>query len=316
MWQPLTRVTLNPGYPKNYQAGWGYMMLTNFLPSGGNGSYTLYAKATDAEGHKVTLGSKTITCDNAHATNPFGAIDTPSQGGTASGSDFLVWGWVLTPMPRSIATNGSTINVWVDSVSIGHPNYNVYRSDIATLFPGYANSNGAIGYYYLDTTGYSNGIHTIQWTVSDSGGYSDGIGSRYFNILNIDSSDRAKALTDQNSRLTGENARILPHADRSLPLLVKKGYKADSNFDRVYPSRGGVIDIETMELEPVQIRFNGETGLNSSRLPIGSTLDREKGIFYWSPGPGFLGKYNLVFTDQEGKKQWRVNIHIKPLTFK
>lgn len=30
-------------------------------------------------------------------------------------------------------------------------------------------------------------------------------------------------------------------------------------------------------------------------LPIGSTLDMEKGIFYWSPGPGFIGKYQLVF---------------------
>lgn len=30
-------------------------------------------------------------------------------------------------------------------------------------------------------------------------------------------------------------------------------------------------------------------------LPIGSTFDTEKGIFYWHPGPGFIGKYRLVF---------------------
>ena len=103
-----------PGYPKNYQAGWGYMLLTNFLPNSGNGTFILYAKATDLEGHEVTLGTKTIHCDNANAVKPFGAIDTPPQGGTANGSSFTNLGWVLTPQPNSIPTDGSTINVFVD----------------------------------------------------------------------------------------------------------------------------------------------------------------------------------------------------------
>jgi hypothetical protein len=30
-------------------------------------------------------------------------------------------------------------------------------------------------------------------------------------------------------------------------------------------------------------------------LPIGSTLDIEKGVFYWQPGPGFVGDYILDF---------------------
>jgi len=30
-------------------------------------------------------------------------------------------------------------------------------------------------------------------------------------------------------------------------------------------------------------------------LPIGSTLDSARGVFYWQPGPGFLGDYELVF---------------------
>jgi len=33
-------------------------------------------------------------------------------------------------------------------------------------------------------------------------------------------------------------------------------------------------------------------------LPVGSTLDRQKGIFYWEPGPGFQGKYHLVFLEK------------------
>jgi hypothetical protein len=173
-----------PTYPMNHKAGWGYMMLTNFLPNGGNGIFTIYARATDTSGHSVTLGSKTITCDNANAVKPFGAIDTPTQGGIASGSNFVVWGWALTPWPNTIPTNGSTINVYVDSVSLGHPGYNIYRPDIAGLFPSYANSNGAAGYFILDTTTYENGVHTIQWVVTDGGGNTDGIGSRYFVIQN------------------------------------------------------------------------------------------------------------------------------------
>jgi hypothetical protein len=173
-----------PNYPLNSRAGWGYMLLTNFLPGGGNGTCTLWAAAVDAEGQQVSLGSKTIICDNANAVKPFGAIDTPTQGGSASGSDYVNWGWVLTPQPNHIPTDASTINVWVDGVKLGHPTYNIYRADIAALFPGYANSNGAVGYFYLDTTTYSNGVHTIQWTATDNAGNTDGIGSRYFTIRN------------------------------------------------------------------------------------------------------------------------------------
>jgi len=34
------------------------------------------------------------------------------------------------------------------------------------------------------------------------------------------------------------------------------------------------------------------------RLPIGSTVDTRTGTFYWSPGPGFIGTYELVFIIQ------------------
>jgi hypothetical protein len=173
-----------PSYPLNDRAGWGYMLLTNSLPNGGNGTFTIHAYATDKEGHEVQLGSKTITCDNKNAVLPFGAIDTPAQGGDASGSAYFNFGWALTPLPNSIPTDGSTLGVWVDGALIGHPTYNNYRADIATLFPGYANSNGAVGVFTLDTTAYANGVHTIAWSVRDNAGNEDGIGSRYFSILN------------------------------------------------------------------------------------------------------------------------------------
>ena len=141
-----------PNAPSNYQAGWGYMLLTNMLPNNGgsaglgNGTYNLHAIATNAAGTMQDLGTRTITVDNAHASKPFGTIDTPAQGGTVSGSAFVNYGWALTQNPNFIATDGSTLSVMVDGVTLSHPTYNQYRSDIATLFPGLANSNGAVGY--------------------------------------------------------------------------------------------------------------------------------------------------------------------------
>jgi len=173
-----------PNYPNNNRAGWGYMLLTNFFPNNGNGTYKLHAVAIDGNGQKTTLGIKTIYCDNAHAVKPFGAIDTPGQGATISGTNYRIQGWTLTPQPNMIPINGSTIDVRIDGVNIGHPTYNIYRSDIASLFPGYANSNGALAYLDIDTTDYNNGVHTIEWRVRDNAGNIDGVGSRYFTIDN------------------------------------------------------------------------------------------------------------------------------------
>ncbi|NIN35596.1 MAG: hypothetical protein GTO60_11120, partial [Gammaproteobacteria bacterium] len=243
-----------PHYPMNYKAGWGYMMLTNFLPNGGNGTYTIYAKAIDSEGNQVTLGSKTITVDNANAVKPFGAIDTPTQGGTASGSSFINWGWVLTPLPNHIPTDGSTIDVIVDGVNIGHPVYNIYRPDIAALFPDYANSNGAIGYFYLDTTTYENGVHTIQWTATDNAGNTDGIGSRYFTIQNT--GERRTQRTAQRARRECRGGPLWPPIsdgtipiDYSSPVGVKKGCNRDTTPQEIYPDEKGDIHIEIRELE-------------------------------------------------------------------
>jgi hypothetical protein len=177
---------LHPSYPNASRAGWGYMLLTNMLPNQGNGTFKLWLHAFDREGRQTLLGTRTFTCANRAATRPFGTLDTPGQGAVASGSAYVVFGWALTPQPGAIPTDGSTIWVYVDGVPVGHPVYNQYRSDIATLFPGYANSNGAVGYYVLDTTKLANGVHTIAWSVTDDLGRVEGIGSRYFRVANVE----------------------------------------------------------------------------------------------------------------------------------
>ena len=176
-----------PSAPLQTRAGWGLMVLTNMLPNQGNGPYAFFMWAQDQEGHTTLLGTRTLTCANASATKPFGAIDTPTQGGLASGSASVNFGWALTPQPKLIPLDGSTITVWVDGTPVGPVDYNHERADIETLFPGFQNTagpNGAVGFRVLDTTTLANGVHTIAWVVVDDEGAAEGIGSRYFTVSN------------------------------------------------------------------------------------------------------------------------------------
>ena len=290
--------TTYPDYPNQTQAGWGYMLLTNFLPNGGNGTYTLWAKATDGNGQETTLGSKTITVDNESAVKPFGAIDTPTQGGLASGTQFLNTGWVLTPRPYSIPPCGGSISVFVDGVYAGSPTYSQYNGDIAALFPDYANSQRAGGYFYLDTTGYADGVHTIQWTAMDSGNRTDGIGSRYFTIRNT---------ADGESRRPG--ARANPAADyRQQPTPIRSDSADGDVFAIATQAEPLVIDLVALLNEENRpgMTYRGfqRIGESWTGLPVGSTLSSTEGRFFWSPGPAFHGDYELVFSIADDAGEW------------
>ena len=130
------------------------------------------------------------------------------------------------------------------------------------------------------------------------------------------------------------------------PVEVIKGYKRDVNPSMIYPGINGNITIDIKELERIEIhpvddlagigvKAAGDPSNNSKfkiqnskfysgymvvgnqirALPIGSTLDRERGVFYWQPGPGFLGRYHLVFIKNEkieGEKKKQIIINIAP----
>ena len=172
-----------PNFPNASRAGWGLQILTNVLPRQGEGTYRLIVYAEDVEGHTTLLGTRTITCTNASASLPFGSLDTPGSGETVSGT-IVNFGWALTPNPKSIPIDGSTIDVVIDGVAVGHPVYGIARSDIQALFPGFANTDTGMGYFLLDTTTLADGVHTIAWVVRDSAGATQGIGSRYFTVGN------------------------------------------------------------------------------------------------------------------------------------
>jgi hypothetical protein len=252
----------------------------------------------------LDLGTRSITVDNAHASKPFGTIDTPAQGATISGAAFVNFGWALTQNPYQIPINGSTINVFVDGTPLGHPVYNNFRADIATLFPGLANSNGAVGFFYIDTTQLTNGVHTIAWSVVDNANRSDGIGSRYFTVQNGGSGPVA---APQES--------IQP-AD-SDPVTLRRGFGIDAVAEPVSADQTGAYSIDMQELGRIELHVGATAGhllVNGERreLPVGSTL--RDGVLYWHAASGFLGEYQLAFEQPDGRLR-HVQIVIHPKSY-
>ena len=290
-----------PDTPQNHRAGWGYMLLTNMLPNGGNGTFVLHAVASDGAGHSTRLGRATVEADNANAVAPFGAIDTPAQGGTASGPAYSNFGWVLTPWPKEILRDGSTITVFVDGLPLGHPTYNLFRQDIFDLFPGYSNRDGAVGHFVLDTTKYADGLHTIAWGVTDNAGVPSGIGSRFFTIQN-----GLAAAGEGEAQLAGLDGEPAPG------LLLETD---------------GASELDVEELEFVKRAFRSPSGMkvigwgetSGLGLPVGSTLDPETGVFSWIPGPGFLGRQVLHFAATDGRRVGppvKVTVRISPRDYR
>ncbi len=303
-----------PDTPHNRRAGWGCMVLTNFLPNSGNGDVTLYAVAYDGSGHRTALGQKLIHCNNAGRMKPFGSIDTPQLGQVISGTQYTNFGWSLTPPPKMIPIDGSTLWVYVDGVPLGHPVYNQYRPDIATLFPGYLNKDGAVGYHLLDTTQFSNGLHTLSWSMTDDQGAVDGV-SRYFEIQNPGTAGTADIPIPRLVIKNDEESQSMGLAVR----LKEKGYRSL----RPTAYQKDRIEITLEQLERVALDFSGKQGFKvigwgtkkSEPLPVGSTLDGDNGMFYWIPGPGFLGTHVLHFALSNGLQRGRaveVIIHIVP----
>jgi len=315
-----------PNYPLNRRAGWGYMMLTYGLPGQGNGSYRLHAIAYDKEGNSLELGAKTISCNNASAVKPFGTIDTPAQGGEVFGTAYVNFGWALTPLPKYIPTDGSTIDVYVDGVYIGHPIYGQYRADIATAFPGFSNSDSAVGYFTFNMTLYENGVHTIGWNVRDNSGAADGIGSRFFTVAN-------PASAGVQPRQAAKNSAVLPGSisrdrlealpDSPLPIRMAMGLSRKMMPVEAGAGKSGPAVVEIRETERVEIDLGkfpetagfSVVGEDLRNLPIGSTLDGKSGVFYWQPGPGFFGEYDLLFVhggDRGATFKTKLKIRILP----
>ena len=285
-----------PERPMNSRAGWGFMVLTNMLPdipagkpAGGNGTYEFFVYAQDVEGLVVLLGTRLMTCNNKDATKPFGAIDTPAQGGTAKGTSFVNFGWALTPQPKMIPLNGSTMTVLVDGSSVGTVNYNHERPDIESLFPNYQNTtggNGAVGFRILDTTQLTNGLHTIAWRVVDDEGAIEGIGSRYFSVSNGVGALTAASVEDALSRDASDQSMRTPRRSRSGtsidtlplergPLAGRRGWDLEAPLSTFVADARGRTIVRSEEVSRIELSLGRgwEEGYSAHEYRPGCAAD-------------------------------------------
>ena len=293
-------------YPEAQEAGWGYMLLSNALAGGGNGTHTLHVDAIDREGRTKRLGSRTVTFDNAHATRPFGTIDFPAQGGIVSGT-IVNRGWALTPTGKSILLDGSTIRVYIDGVLVGPvTSYNIARPDVKAYFPGLANSDGPEAQLSIDTTTLADGVHTIVWVVIDDAGVVEGIGSRYFTVQNGASSlvdapantARSAGAVARMPRLktdvwsregvddTGWATRVETDAQGNRTLRVARGQRVELFLDPTLAAPCGIYEGHLL------------SGDVAGPLPAGASLDAQHGIFRWQPTAQFSGTFEFTFVQR------------------
>jgi hypothetical protein len=273
-----------PNHPANYNAGWGYLMLTRGLVWDGKGPFNLYAHATDVEGHVVVLGSKRVTVDNSatnpNAQRPFGSIDTPDQGGTASGT-YPNTGWVLSP-GTTIPASG--VRVAIDGVFLSNTFSMSPRSDISAGFPSFDTATAGRG-SFIDTTQFTEGVHTIGWFVTDALGRQDGIGSRFFRVAN---NSLIATTADARPAAAGANTAFARLGESATPFGPARRDVRIAEMERLELAVGGTDKDATYSAYRV---VDGQLRL----LPVGSTFDSTKGAFYWQPAPGFIGDYDFLF---------------------
>ena len=307
-----------PMAPQSSRAGWGYLLLTNMLPSLGNGTFRFSVYADDPEGHATLLGVRTITCTNNNATQPFGAIDTPAPGQTISGPIYNSFGWVLSRGKRADVPGGGTVSVLIDGAVVGSPSGWTGRADIAALFPSslYPGIGSAVGVYTFDTSGLSNGVHTMAWVVTDNNGDAAGVGSRYFRVFNSTQS----GLTLAPAALSLQTLTLESELDGAVreraAVSARRGYAMDAPMRRYTADADGRVTLQAEELDRIELQTNGATagyliaGASLRPLPIGSRLDPVTGTFVWQPGVGFVGAYDLAFVRNTGHRMLRQDVRI------
>lgn len=124
--------SLFPALPATQTAGWGFLVLTPMLPNvtaglpnGGEGSITFYVFALDQDSQRFSMLGRSFVPANAgyndattismvnvsqSLVKPFGAIDTPAQGATVSGT-VNNFGWALTPDSNTLGGESGDISI-------------------------------------------------------------------------------------------------------------------------------------------------------------------------------------------------------------
>ena len=221
----------------------------------GNGTYTLYAIAFDAEGHATTLGQRTIGIANASANQPFGSIDTPAIGGSVSGT-VVNFGWGLTPNSGGTTCKvpATGVQVSIDSGPLQPVVFGDVRNDIAAMFGGFTNSAAAGGHSTFDTTALANGVHTIGWLITDDCNRAAGVGSRFFTVQNTSVvAASATVVAVPAAAVAAPAASMVARVESADPVVVARGF--GELGVTVYPDSTGLRVVSLKQGERIEVRL-------------------------------------------------------------
>jgi hypothetical protein len=278
---------------------------------------------------------------NDTIAKPFGAIDTPGQGQTIGGV-FANFGWAITPDTNTVAdgtdilipTDGSTMTVFIDGLSVALVAYNQCRGDVGNPVPGgvYCNDDVAnifgnpspqaplttrlsnptkfrnldaaravIGAYTFDTTTLSDGLHTIAWSVSDSAGRNEGIGSRFFNVLNgAPDGQLEDALRSAPARVLGLGVSLEHHAPGTDGVWGRTGFDLATSWTRMNAKDDSTFAVRLPELGRLELWLGspvdaGYLVVDDTLLPLPVGSSLVGAQFGWMPPAGYSGAYTLAF---------------------
>jgi sugar lactone lactonase YvrE len=308
-----------PHLPTGNRAGWGFLLLTNMLPRttgtfspyGGQGAITLYAVASDYDGHKTLLGRSwsndatptTITLDNDAIAKPFGTIDTPAQGERISSATFNNFGWVLTPDTDTVAgnsdieiANASGLMLFIDGMPISSITYNQCRGNVGNPVPGGVFCNDDVANIFGNTSAQSplttRTSNPTKFRNLDAG--RGAMGSAVLDITGLSNGLHtiAWSATDSASRVEGIGSRYFsvlrpqttPATDAGLrapaglsstpsgQLYARSGFGLQTPFAAVSAAADGVRRLQIPSLGRVELFLGGT--VDSAGLVIdGQTTD-------------------------------------------
>ncbi len=93
---------------------------------------------------------------------------------------------------------------------------------------------------------------------------------------------------------------------------ISRGLNVNRGPEPITPDADGGYSVTMEEVGHIELHLGATVGGvlvqgELHPLPTGSTL--KGGVFYWQPGPGFLGEYTLQFERPDGTRiPVRVNI--------
>jgi hypothetical protein len=94
------------------------------------------------------------------------------------------------------------------------------------------------------------------------------------------------------------------------PVGVRRGFDLRTPIEPVAPGPDATLRVALPDRDRLELHLEGPDGYMApsgpyqaymlvggrmAPLPAGSTFDGQAGVFYWQPGPAFLGQYELVF---------------------